>query len=405
MKSLNDLEKYLILSGQGKYAMAINKSYRRAGPERHRDLPIVSTVICFRKRGGNYEVLLERRKKDPLSRIWALPGGHVQRHDDNELEDFATAGARELYEETAIKVKPADLLFVGCRPRKIGKEKLDMAFMVVLNGEYAGNSTRAGSDADEVRWTPVDKVPDLVFDHNYFLEIAVRQLQQVAPQHIDITGIHPDLSTGRGLLIVFEGIDGAGKSSQVERLVKLLHSCDIKPLVSGWASSALMKNTIKEAKKEHLPPEMYSLLHITDMCERYYGEITDALANDQVVILDRYLYTSLARDTVRGISADVILGAYRGFRKPNLVIHCHCPPDVTVERLRRKGGKGFGYYGSGQDLHFDSDAIENLRYYQTQVDRVYCDILPQVGAVKVDASRSIDRVARDIAKLVLKLIK
>lgn len=375
---------------------------KNAGAERHRELPIIASVVLFRKRDGKTEILLEKRKEDPRSRTFALPGGHVEK-GKKDIEDFAAAASRELEEETGVVLKPADLSFVSCRPRQVGKAKLEIVFMAVVP---AGTKAQAGSDADDVMWTPIGEIPDLAFEHNYFVELAIKMLNaSPVKKKLDITGLHGKLQSNRGLLIAIEGLDGAGKTSQIEALGAALSEAGYDRIISKWASSDLLKKTIKAAKEEHVSAELYSLLHVTDMHERYSNEIVSALAQDKIVICDRYLYTSFARDIPRGINPELLKASYSGFRKPDLVFYCKCPIDTTVKRLYGKGGNGLGYYGSGQDMHLDSDPKENLKKYQKMVDSVYLEIMPQVNCVEVDTSKSIKSAAKIILQHVLKCIE
>jgi len=405
IRSIVKFANMLDVAGYTESAAAID-SYleKRAGAERHRELPIIASVIVYRRTGKTISILLEKRKEDPRSRDLALPGGHVEKDEKEIVEDFCVAAARELHEETGVKAKPEDLEFLGCRPRTVGKAKLEIVFAVDM--AHCSGKPAASSDAADVMWRPLSETPDLAFEHNYFVELLAKKLaRKEAAGKIDLSGLHSPNSTGRGTLIVFEGLDGAGKSSQIDTLKLKLKDAGFKVRVSKWASSDLFKKSIKAAKEEHIGPELYSLLHITDMHERYYNEITEALAQDEVVICDRYIYTSFARDTVRGVDPQLLLRAYSGFRKPDITFHCKCPVGVTVERLTGDKGKGLGYYGTGQDMHLDSDPVQNLHKYQKKVDEVYSSILPQVDAVQLDTNRPIKKVSTDVLDRVLDLLE
>lgn len=378
--------------------------YKTAGAEKLRDLPIIASTVIFKKTGKRIEVLLEKRKKDPKAHSWALPGGHVEKKSKSIEEDFAVAAARELLEETNIRIKPKDLTFVTCKPRDIGIEKLDIAFMAVITEAEA--NFKAGSDAEEVHWISLDNIPDLAFDHNYFLEVAIKRLNDKNHDaDIDISKLHSKIRSNRGTLIVFEGLDGSGKSSQIEALYEYLKSYGHKVKVTKWASSDTFKKSIKDAKEYHMTPELYSLLHMTDMHDRYWNEIMPWLAKGHVVLCDRYVYTSFARDTVRGIDPDFIKLGYNNFIKPDIVFYCKCPIDITVKRINKKGKEGFGYYGSGQDLHLDSDPRTNLIKYQKMVSKVYDQILPQVDCVPLDTTQKIKIAAKKAAEIATVYLK
>ena len=106
-----------------------------------------------------------------------------------------------------------------------------------------------------------------------------------------------------GKLIIVEGIDGSGKSTQLQLLQKWLESQGHKVFFTEWNSSELVKDTTKKGKKsKSLTPTTFSLLHATDFATRLYHEILPPLKAGMLVLADRYMYTAFARDVVRGVS-------------------------------------------------------------------------------------------------------
>ena len=104
-----------------------------------------------------------------------------------------------------------------------------------------------------------------------------------------------------GKLIIVEGIDGSGKSTQLSLLQKWLESKEYKVFFTEWNSSELVKDTTKRGKKsKSLTPTTFSLLHATDFASRFYHEILPPLKAGMLVLADRYVYTAFARDAVRG---------------------------------------------------------------------------------------------------------
>ncbi|HLP17394.1 MAG TPA: thymidylate kinase, partial [Bacteroidota bacterium] len=104
-----------------------------------------------------------------------------------------------------------------------------------------------------------------------------------------------------GRLIIVEGIDGSGKSTQLQLLQKWLLNQKYRVFFTEWNSSALVKDTIKHGKKKNLlTPATFSILHATDFADRLAHLIIPPLKAGMIVCADRYIYTAFARDVVRG---------------------------------------------------------------------------------------------------------
>ncbi|WP_301124548.1 NUDIX hydrolase [Streptomyces cacaoi] len=126
-------------------------------------------VVCVRATGQGPELLTIRRGWPPHQGRLALPGGHV-----DPGETARAAAARELFEETGVLVAPARLILVGLfdEPDRDPRGRYISAAYVVVVG--ADTTTRAGTDAAEVRWVPLDDPGPLAFDHNRIAYLARR---------------------------------------------------------------------------------------------------------------------------------------------------------------------------------------------------------------------------------------
>lgn len=103
-----------------------------------------------------------------------------------------------------------------------------------------------------------------------------------------------------GKLIVVEGIDGSGKSTQIRLLERWLVSRGYSVFFTEWNSSLLVRETTRYAKKKDLlTPTTFSLLHATDFADRHQDIILPPLKAGMVVLADRYVYTAFARDADR----------------------------------------------------------------------------------------------------------
>jgi dTMP kinase len=210
----------------------------------------------------------------------------------------------------------------------------------------------------------------------------------------------------KGLLIVFEGIDGSGKSTQTEILKKWLEKEEGYKVVStAWNSSKIMKKAIKAAKeKRMMTPILYSLMHAADMVIRYQDEIAPALMENKIVICDRYIYTSMVRDKARGIDIDsMITEIYKDLRQPDLVFHCVVPIHLAFTRLIKD--KGLSYYGTGMDLNLSDNKEENYLKYAELLNKLYNEILPLVPHYhKINMNRDINQISEEIKNIMKKEI-
>ena len=114
-----------------------------------------------------------------------------------------------------------------------------------------------------------------------------------------------------GKLIVVEGVDGSGKSTQLDLLRNWLISRGQSVIFTEWNSSRLISKTIKQAKRSNsLIPNTFSLLHATDFADRLENIIIPALKAGLVVLADRYCFTAFARDVARGVDREWVRNLY-----------------------------------------------------------------------------------------------
>ncbi len=112
----------------------------------------------------------------------------------------------------------------------------------------------------------------------------------------------PDGTALPGKLFIVEGIDGSGKSTQLDLLHKWLVSEGHLVVFTEWNSSPLVRRTTQRGKKEQLlTPLTFSLLHAADLADRMERQVIPALKAGAIVLADRYIYTAFAR-TARGAS-------------------------------------------------------------------------------------------------------
>lgn len=189
-----------------------------------------------------------------------------------------------------------------------------------------------------------------------------------------------------GRLIVVEGIDGSGKSTQMDLLHKWLVSQGYLVVFSEWNSSPIVKGTTRRGKKRHLlSPISFSLIHAADFASRVHGQIMPALQAGAIVLADRYTYTAFARDVVRGVSPDWLRQLYGFAPKPTVAFYFDVPLAEAIQRIM-EGRPELKYYEAGLDLGLDDDPEASFEKYQGLIRGEYEKIVIEFGLERMDAT-------------------
>ena len=217
----------------------------------------------------------------------------------------------------------------------------------------------------------------------------------------DQTGIVSPPHPYPGKLIIVEGIDGSGKSTQLMLLHKWLESKGHKVFFTEWNSSDLVKATTRRGKKtKSLTPTTFSLLHATDFASRLYHQILPPLKAGMLVLADRYLYTAFARDVVRGVSREWVRKLYAFAIKPDMAFYYKVPIELAISRLLGGTRGQFKYYEAGMDMNISQDVTESFRIFQSRILAEYEKIVDEFGLLTMDATRDIETQQEEMRKLV-----
>jgi dTMP kinase len=198
-----------------------------------------------------------------------------------------------------------------------------------------------------------------------------------------------------GHLIVIEGTDSVGRSSQIERLGPWLELQGHAVSSTGWTRSPLLSETINEAKAGHeLTVLTFSLLYAADFADRLEHQIIPALRAGFIVVADRYMYTAFARNMVMGADPDWTRRLFGFALVPDLVLYL----EIDVENLvpRVFAGKGMDYWESGMHLALGTDMFDSFLRYQRRLIEEYNALSREFGFLAVDARRPIDDIQTDL---------
>lgn len=208
----------------------------------------------------------------------------------------------------------------------------------------------------------------------------------------------------RGLLIAVEGLDGSGKSTQLELLHRFLVRRGLGVHRSAWNSSPAvhpLTRSLKAARR--LTPESFALVHAADFADRYEREIAPRLRAGIHVLCDRYVGTALARDGARGLDGAFIARLYDFARAADLTFYFQVPPEVAAARILRSR-PSFSYYEAGLDLGLAQDPTTSFLRFQGRVAAHYAVIAERMDYVVVDATRALRLQQREVRRRVLGLL-
>jgi dTMP kinase len=191
-----------------------------------------------------------------------------------------------------------------------------------------------------------------------------------------------------GKLIVVEGVDGSGKSTQLNLLRNWLEARGHHVIFTEWNSSKLISKTIKQAKRNNtLIPVTFSILHATDFADRLENIIIPALKAGLIVLADRYCYTAFARDVARGVDRDWVRNLYGFTIRPDGAFYFQVPVEVSLQRIANSRLPGF--YESGMDIGLSTDPRESFQLFQTMIINEYDSMISEYDFHAMQATRPI----------------
>jgi dTMP kinase len=206
-----------------------------------------------------------------------------------------------------------------------------------------------------------------------------------------------------GKLIVIEGTDGAGRSTQINLLKPWLEELGHAVLDTGMTRSRLAGEGIRRAKeRNNLGRVTQSLFYATDFIDRLEKEIVPALRAGFIVLTDRYIYSLMARAIVRGMDASWIRSIYSVALKPDAVFYLRIGIDQLLPRV--VFSRGFDYWESGMDLFPGHDIYEGFCNYQAALLEEFDRLGEEYKFEIVDASADAGAVCEQLKKKILEIV-
>ena len=207
-----------------------------------------------------------------------------------------------------------------------------------------------------------------------------------------------DLEQLAGKLIVVEGADGSGRSTQIAMLVEWLEGSGHATVQVGLKRSMLVSEELEQAQQGNiLSRTTLSLFYATDFADQLENIILPALKSGFIVLADRYTYTLMARDMVRGMDESWLKNLYGLALEPDAVFYLNVPPAELMQRNFAKN-LALDYWESGMDIGLSRDMFDSFMKYQTAMQQTFRQLQRTYGFTIVDGTRSATAINTELKK-------
>ena len=209
-----------------------------------------------------------------------------------------------------------------------------------------------------------------------------------------LPGLDPAQLSGK--LIAIEGADGSGRSTQIALLRDWLESRGHAVVDVGLRRSTLVSKQLDQAKQGNiLGPTTLSLFYATDFADQLENTIVPALRSGFIVLADRYIYTLMARDRVRGADQSWVESLYGVALIPDAVFYLRVSPKQLVERNFPKHTT-LDYWESGMDIGLSRDMFDSFMKYQKLIQREFAQMQSTYGFEVINGNRSVRAICREL---------
>jgi dTMP kinase len=205
-----------------------------------------------------------------------------------------------------------------------------------------------------------------------------------------LVGFDPAEITGS--LIVIEGMDGSGRSTQISLLQEWLESEGFAVQTSGLRRSTLVGRDIDQLMAKNAVTRLtLALMYATDFFDQVEHRILPALRSGTVVLADRFIFTLIARGVVRGINRDYLSGLYAMALRPHLTFWLNVRPETAFAREFKKA-QAISYWEAGRDMSLSHDLYWSFIRYQTMIKREFEVMAKRHNFIELDGEASVPAV-------------
>jgi dTMP kinase len=201
-----------------------------------------------------------------------------------------------------------------------------------------------------------------------------------------------------GKLIVIEGADGSGRSTQIAGLVDWLEISGHPTVQVGLKRSTLVSEELEKAREGNvLSRTTLSLFYATDFADQLENIILPALKAGFIVLSDRYIYTLMARDMVRGMDGAWLKNLYGIAPEPDAVFYLSLEPEELVQRNLSKKAT-LDYWESGMDLGLSRNVFDSFLKYQAAMGEAFHQLQKSYQFDIINANHAVDSVNRELRR-------
>jgi dTMP kinase len=209
-----------------------------------------------------------------------------------------------------------------------------------------------------------------------------------------LVGLDPTELNGN--LIVIEGLDGSGRSTQIALLQEWLESEGFAVQTSGLRRSNLVGRDIDELLAQNAVTRLtLALMYATDFFDQLEHRIVPALRSGTVVLADRFIFTLIARSVVRGINRDYLTGLYTMALRPHLTFWLNVRPETAFAREFKKA-QAISYWEAGRDMSLSHDLYWSFVRYQTMIKREFEVMSKRNSFIELDGEAPVSTVNRQL---------
>lgn len=195
-----------------------------------------------------------------------------------------------------------------------------------------------------------------------------------------------------GNLIVIEGMDGSGRSTQITLLQEWLESEGFAVQTSGLRRSNLVGRDIDQLLAKNAVTRLtLALMYATDFFDQVEHRILPALRSGTLVLADRYIFTLIGRGVVRGINREYMSGLYAMALRPHLTFWLNVRPETAFGREFRKA-QAISYWEAGRDMSLSHDLYWSFIRYQTMIKREFEVMAKRHNFIELDGEASVPAV-------------
>jgi len=230
------------------------------------------------------------------------------------------------------------------------------------------------------------------------IQMSPKQCYEIVPPNVN-------LETLTGKLLVIEGADGSGRSTQIGLLTDWLEHDGYAVVNVGLKRSTLISNELNSAQQSKaISPITLRLFYATDFMDQLENVIIPALRAGFIVLADRYIYTLMARAIVRGAGPAWVESLYSLAIIPDAVFYLMVRPRILIER-NFQNKSTLDYWESGMDIGYSQDMFKSFFTYQRQIQSQFLKMKDKYGFQLINGNRSVRAVFKDLNERIAELLK